>query len=51
MGDHEALRQRVMSLHWPLVVGLGVLALVRPLMSIVGLTDELGRPLTPLSRP
>jgi hypothetical protein len=48
MGDRQALRQRVTSLHWPLVVGLGLLALVRPLMSIVGLTDELGRPLTPL---
>lgn len=48
MGDHRATRQRVISLHWPVVVGLGALALVRPLMSIVGLMDELGRPLGPL---
>ena len=44
----QALGQRIVSLHWPFVVGLGALALVRPLMNIVGLTDELGRPLIPL---
>jgi hypothetical protein len=48
MEDLQATRQHLISLHWPLVVGLGALALVRPLMSIVGLMDELGRPLAPL---
>lgn len=32
------------QLHWPLIIGLGALALVRPLMSITGLLDLLGRP-------
>jgi hypothetical protein len=33
---------------WPLVLGLAVLALVRPLLSITGLADEWGKPATPL---
>ncbi|HEU5090414.1 MAG TPA: hypothetical protein VFT99_23330 [Roseiflexaceae bacterium] len=32
-------------LHWPLVVGLGSLALVRPFVAISGLLDAIGRPL------
>jgi hypothetical protein len=32
----------------PLIVGLAVLALVRPLFSIVGLSDALGKPATPI---
>ena len=40
--------ERVKRVHWPLAVGLGAVALIRPLMSIVGLMDELGRPLGPL---
>jgi len=36
------------GLNWPLVLGLAALALVRPLFSIVGLSDVLGKPGTPL---
>lgn len=35
-------------LHWPLILGLGALALVRPLMNITGLMDSLGKPFGPL---
>ena len=35
-------------LNWPLVMGLAALALIRPLFSIVGLSDALGKPATPL---
>jgi hypothetical protein len=35
-------------LNWPLVIGLAALALVRPLSSIVGMSDVLGKPATPL---
>ncbi len=35
-------------LHWPLILGLGALALVRPLMSVVGLMDAIGKPTGPL---
>lgn len=44
MGTTSTLRR----LHGPLVVGLAVLALVRPLFSILGLSDTLGKPATPL---
>jgi hypothetical protein len=40
--------ENIKKLQWPLVVGLGVIALVRPLMSILGLMDRLGRPEAPL---
>lgn len=40
---------RSQTLHWPLIIGLGALALVRPLASIVGLTDTLGQPGTSLT--
>ncbi|GAA1546893.1 hypothetical protein [Nocardioides humi] len=33
---------------WPLVLTLAAVALVRPLLSITGLADDWGRPLTPL---
>lgn len=36
------------DLNWPLILGLSTIALVRPLFSIVGLSDELGKPATPL---
>lgn len=32
----------------PLIIGLAVLALVRPLFSIIGLSDALGKPATPI---
>lgn len=35
-------------LNWPLVAGLAVVALVRPLFSITGLSDALGKPATPV---
>jgi hypothetical protein len=36
------------QLHWPLIVGLGALALIRPVLSITGLMDGLGRPFGPV---
>jgi hypothetical protein len=36
------------QLHWPLIIGMGALALIRPLMNITGLMDGLGRPVGPL---
>ncbi|MEZ4614763.1 MAG: hypothetical protein R2867_04495 [Caldilineaceae bacterium] len=39
---------RFEQLHWPLIIGLGALALIRPLLNIVGLMDGLGRPFGPL---
>ena len=35
-------------LHWPLIVGLGALALLHPVMNVTGLLEALGRPLGPL---
>jgi hypothetical protein len=37
------------QLHWPLIIGLGALALIRPLLNITGLMDRLGRPFGPLA--
>lgn len=36
------------NLHWPLIIGLGAFALVRPLTNIVGLDEVLGQPGTAL---
>ncbi|NUW38369.1 hypothetical protein HTZ77_44295 [Nonomuraea sp. SMC257] len=36
------------SINWPLVLGLAAIAFVRPLFSIVGLSDALGKPATPI---
>jgi hypothetical protein len=36
------------QLHWPLIFGMGALALIRPLMSITGLMEGLGRPEGPI---
>lgn len=36
------------TLNVPLIIGLAVLALVRPLFSIIGLSDTLGKPATPI---
>jgi hypothetical protein len=33
---------------WPLVLGLALFALTRPVLSITGLADEWGKPATPL---
>ncbi|WP_067821772.1 hypothetical protein [Actinomadura kijaniata] len=43
--DERSLRER---LDWPLAIALGTVALVRPLFSIAGWSDALGRPATPL---
>ncbi|WP_415296087.1 hypothetical protein [Cellulosimicrobium sp. SJTW-1] len=42
------LGETVRSLSWPLVLGLGALALVRPLLSVTGLDGAIGRPAAPL---
>lgn len=39
---------KLTRLHWPLIIGLGALALIRPLLNIVGLMDLLGRPFGPI---
>ncbi len=36
------------ELHWPLIIGMGAFALIRPLLSITGTLDSLGRPFGPL---
>lgn len=36
------------QLHWPLIVGMGALALIRPFMNMTGLMDVLGRPFGPI---
>ncbi|SEH02626.1 hypothetical protein SAMN05444920_12853 [Nonomuraea solani] len=36
------------SLNWLLIVGLAAIALIRPLFSMAGLSDALGKPATPL---
>ncbi|MFJ2899049.1 hypothetical protein ACIO87_29705 [Streptomyces sp. NPDC087218] len=36
-------------LHWPMVIGLALFALIRPLFSIAGWSEVLGRPATPLA--
>ncbi|GAA1558092.1 hypothetical protein GCM10009678_46340 [Actinomadura kijaniata] len=43
--DERSLRGR---LDWPLAIALGTVALVRPVFSIAGWSDALGRPATPL---
>lgn len=42
------MMQELKRLPWPLIVALSVVALIRPVMSIVGLMDQLGRPITPI---
>jgi hypothetical protein len=39
---------RLKNLHWPLIVGLGALALLHPVLNAAGLMGALGRPLGPL---
>jgi hypothetical protein len=36
------------TLHWPLITGMGALALVHPFLNITGLMDWIGRPFGPL---
>jgi hypothetical protein len=39
---------KLQQLHWPLIMGMGALALIRPLMNITGWMGGLGRPFGPL---
>jgi hypothetical protein len=39
---------KLKQLHWPLIIGLGALALIRPVMNITGLMEGLGRPFGPI---
>lgn len=39
---------KLQQLHWPLIIGLGALALLMPFMNISGLMDIFGRPLGPI---
>jgi hypothetical protein len=36
------------QLPWPLIIGMGALALIRPLLNVTGLMEGLGRPFGPL---
>ena len=36
------------QLHWPLIGGMGALALLRPFLSITGFIDMVGKPLGPM---
>jgi hypothetical protein len=40
---------RFQQLHWPLIIGMGALALIRPFLNIIGVMDLLGRPFGPLA--
>lgn len=39
---------KLQQLHWPLIIGLGALALIMPFMNISGLMNIFGRPFGPL---
>lgn len=39
---------KLTQLHWPLILGMGALALIRPVLNITGAMDGLGRPFGPL---
>jgi hypothetical protein len=39
---------KLKQLHWLLIIGLGALALIRPVMNITGLMEGLGRPFGPI---
>jgi hypothetical protein len=39
---------KLQQLHWPLIMGMGALALIRPLMNITGWMGAPGRPFGPL---
>ena len=48
MDDSKQLIDGLKRLHWPLILGLGGLALVRPFLSVIGVMDRLGKPAAPL---
>jgi hypothetical protein len=39
---------KLARLNWPLIAGMGALALIRPFLSVVGVMDLLGKPFGPL---
>lgn len=39
---------KVEQLHWPLIIGMGALALIRPVLNLTGVMAYLGRPQGPL---
>jgi tetrahydromethanopterin S-methyltransferase subunit B len=39
---------KLKQLHWPLIIGLGALALIWPVMNVTRLMDNLGRPFGPI---
>ena len=40
---------KLQQLHWPLIVGMGAFALIRPFLNIIGVMDLLGRPFGPVA--
>ncbi|MEU1107144.1 hypothetical protein ABZ408_40340 [Streptomyces tibetensis] len=45
---HLPIGRRLRGVNWPLVAALTAVALVRPLFSIAGWSEALGKPLTPV---
>jgi hypothetical protein len=39
---------RLKTLHWPLIFGLGALAFIMPFLNLSGLMDRMGRPFGPI---
>lgn len=48
MTDAQQQTNLLATIGWPYAIGLGLFALVRPVASITGLDDVVGRPLLPL---
>lgn len=48
MTDTQQQTNLLATIGWPYAIGLGLFALVRPVASITGLDDVVGRPLLPL---
>src|SRR5262245_30431835 len=48
LAHEDAGMDKLNQLHWPLILELGALGLIRPVMSATGLIDGLGRPFGPI---
>lgn len=46
-GDYGCM-STLKRLHWPLALGLGAFGLIRPVLNITGVAEDLGKPLTPV---
>ncbi|MFI7127987.1 hypothetical protein ACIBQ1_19975 [Nonomuraea sp. NPDC050153] len=46
--NHRPPESFLHSLNWLLIIGLAAIALIRPLFSLVGMSDALGKPATPI---